>query len=93
MWNTVFCKNSSFPHSPQKDGFTSPILRKNLFKKSQKMFMNKNHIWKQVILYCRSSECFSVHNVLSPICMEKTDFASSNSNKHLIYESVRAREQ
>ena len=52
-------KSSSFLHWLRKDGFTPSNLTKNLIEKSQKMFINKNHIWKQANLYCwRSKSIF-----------------------------------
>ena len=38
----------------------------------------------------RHEKLFSVHAVLPQIHIEKEDFASSNSTKHVMYESVRA---
>ena len=41
----------------------------------------------------RHEKLFSVHVVLPQIHIEKDDFATSDSTKHVMYESVRAHKQ
>ena len=41
----------------------------------------------------RHEKLFSVHVVLPQIHIEKDDFASSNLNKHVMYEYLRAHKQ
>ena len=41
----------------------------------------------------RHEKLFFVHVVLPQIHIEKNNFATSNSNKHVMYESVRAQKQ
>ena len=41
----------------------------------------------------RHEKLFFVHVVLPQVHIEKDDFATSNSTKHVMYESVRAHKQ